>query len=117
MSSNQENEHVKLGERLREARKDLKLSQKEASRLTGASEYTIYHLERGEINADVLVLKKLAQAYQRPLSYFIGDEIKSPKLRKVEHLLLRIAALSDHDREELAQFAEFLRSRAASPKA
>lgn len=117
MSSNQGNERVKLGERLREARKYLKLSQKEVSRLAGVSYSTIQNIEYGQSRVTVFVLKKLAKLYQRPLSYFIGDEIESPELRKVEYLLLSIAALSDRDREELAQFVQFLHSRAAYPTA
>jgi transcriptional regulator with XRE-family HTH domain len=117
MSSNQEGERVKLGERLREAREYLKLSQDEVARLLGIPRAAISLIESGQRKVDALELKKLAQVYQRPASHFTGGEAKAPKLpAAVEHLARKAAALSDRDREELARFAEFLQSRAASSK-
>lgn len=108
MSSNKGNEHVKLAKRLREAREDMKLSRKKVARLTGIGDSTICWIESARRKVDVLKLKKLAQVYQRPLSYFVGGEIESPELAKVGRLAQKVAALSDRDWEELVQFAEFL---------
>ncbi len=117
MTSNPETERTKLGERLKNAREYLQLSQDEVARLLGVPRAAISLMESGQRRVEALELKKLAQIYQRPLSYFTGGEEKSPKLpAEVEHLARKAAELSNRDRAELARFAEFLRSRAASAK-
>jgi transcriptional regulator with XRE-family HTH domain len=117
MAPNPETERIKLGERLREAREYLQLSQDDVARLLGIPRAAISLIESGHRKVDALELKKFAQIYQRPLSYFTGGESKPPKLPKeIEHLARKAAALSDRDRAELARFAEFLQSRAASAK-
>lgn len=117
MASNPETERSKLGERLREAREYLQLSQDEVARVLGIPRAAISLIESGQRKVDALELKKFAQTYQRPLSYFTGGEAKTSKLpTEVEHLARKAAQLSDKDRAELSRFAEFLQSRAASAK-
>jgi transcriptional regulator with XRE-family HTH domain len=117
MATNPEAERAKLGERLREAREYLQLSQDEVARALGIPRAAMSLIESGQRKVDALELKKLAEIYQRPLSYFTGGEGKTSKLpTEVEHLARKAAALSDRDRAELSRFAEFLKSRAASAK-
>jgi transcriptional regulator with XRE-family HTH domain len=117
MSSNAESERIKLGERLREAREYLQLSQDEVARAVGLPRAAISLIESGQRKVEALELKKFAQIYQRPVSYFTGSDQKKPQLpAEVEHLARKAAELSGRDRAELARFADFLKSRAASAK-
>jgi transcriptional regulator with XRE-family HTH domain len=117
MSSKAESERIKLGERLREAREYLQLSQDEVARALGVPRAAISLIESGQRKVEALELKKLAQVYQRPVSHFTGGDQKKLQLpTEVEHLARKAAELSDRDRAELAQFADYLKSRAASAK-
>jgi transcriptional regulator with XRE-family HTH domain len=117
MGSNPETERIKLGERLREAREYLELSQDEVARAVGLPRAAISLIESGQRKVEALELKKFAEIYQRPVSHFTGDGTKRPQLpAEVEHLARKAARLSDRDREELARFADFLKSRSASAK-
>lgn len=117
MAANPETERIKLGERLREAREYLELSQDEVARALGVPRAAISLIESGQRKVEALELKKFAQIYQRPESHFTGSGPKKPQLpAEVEHLAKKAAELSDRDRAELARFADFLKSRAASAK-
>jgi transcriptional regulator with XRE-family HTH domain len=117
MASNPETERIKLGERLREAREYLELSQDEVARALGVPRAAISLIESGQRKVEALELKKFAQIYQRPVSHFTGSEPKKLQLpAEVEHLAKKAAELSDRDRAELARFADFLKSRSASAK-
>jgi transcriptional regulator with XRE-family HTH domain len=117
MPSSPESERMKLGERLRDAREYLQLSQDEVARALGVPRAAISLIESGQRKVEALELKKFAQIYQRPTSYFTGgDQQKSKLPAEVEHLARKAAELSDRDRAELARFADYLRSRAASAK-
>ena len=117
MSSNSESERMRLGERLREAREYLQLSQDEVARALGVPRAAISLIESGQRKVEALELKKLAQVYQRPVSHFTGGDQKKPELpAEVEHLARKAAKLSDQDRAELTRFADYLKSRAASAK-
>ena len=117
MSSNAESERIKLGERLREAREYLQLSQDEVARALGVPRAAISLIESGQRKVEALELKKFARIYQRPVSHFTGGDRKKPQLpAEVEHLARKAAKLSDRDRAELARFADFLKSRATSVK-
>jgi transcriptional regulator with XRE-family HTH domain len=117
MSSNSESERLKLGERLREAREYLQLSQDEVARTLGVPRAAISLIESGQRKVEALELKKFAQIYQRPVNHFTGGDQKKTQLpAEVEHLARKAAELSDRDRAELARFADYLKSRAASVK-
>lgn len=117
MASNPETERIKLGERLREAREYLELSQDEVARALGVPRAAISLIESGQRKVEALELKKFAQIYQRPVSHFTGGGPKKSQLpAEVEHLAKKAAELSDRDRAELARFADFLKSRAATAK-
>ena len=117
MSSNAESERLKLGERLREAREYLQLSQDEVARALGVPRAAISLIESGQRKVEALELKKFAQIYQRPVNHFTGGNQEKLQLpAEVEHLARKAAALSGRDRAELARFADYLKSRAASAK-
>ena len=104
-----------LAEILKQARECLSLSQDEVAKALGIPRSAILLIESGQRRVDVLELKKFAAVYQRPVSYFTGDEVAEPTLpAEVEHLAQAGRNLSSEDRDELARFAEFLLSRATA---
>jgi transcriptional regulator with XRE-family HTH domain len=108
-----ENERTKLAEKLRQAREYLDLSQDEVAKVVGIPRAAISLIESGQRRVDALELKKFAAVYERPVSYFTGEDYGVPYLPdEVEHLARAAAGLSSKDREELSRFAEFLQLRA-----
>ena len=99
-----------LGERLRAAREYLGLSQDDVAQRVELPRPAISQIERGLRRVEAIELGKFAKLYQRPLSYFTGEDAigEAPQL----DLLQRAASqLSQQDRDEVLRFAEFLRSR------
>jgi len=110
---NAEHDRLSLAERLREAREYLELSQDEVARKLGVQRAAISLMESGQRRVEALELKKLAEIYQRPVTYFTGGhESQEPTFPEVEFLARTARKLSEKDRAELARFAEFLSSRA-----
>jgi transcriptional regulator with XRE-family HTH domain len=104
----------RLGERLRNAREYVGLKQEDVARHLSIPRSALSHIEAGQRKVDALELTRIAKLYQRPVSWFTG-ETDSPgnELPKdVAHVAKAAAKLSSEDRQELARFADFLRSRA-----
>jgi transcriptional regulator with XRE-family HTH domain len=104
-------ERNQLGERLREAREYLALSQEEVAQAVGIPRAAISLIESGQRRVEALELKKFAAIYERPVSYFTGEQEQPPVPEEVEFLARAAASMSPRDREELKRFAEFLQSR------
>ena len=112
---NSEIDRQKRGERLRQAREYLELSQDEVAKIMNVPRTAISLLESGQRRLAALELKKLAEIYKRPAAYFTEEtEIAAPMPEDVAHLARAASKLSEQDRGELARFAEFLSSRANS---
>jgi hypothetical protein len=60
-------------------------------------------------------MKSLAALYERPTSWFTG-EVEPAIPEDVAFLARTVSDLSENDRGELANFAEFLRSRSKVSK-
>ncbi len=106
---------IRLGERLREAREYVGLTQDEVAKRLGVPRSALSNIEAGQRKVDALELRTLARLYQRPTAWFTeeGEAAAQPALPKeVAHLARAAASLSSRDREELARFADFLRARA-----
>jgi transcriptional regulator with XRE-family HTH domain len=105
-----------LGTRLKEAREYLELSQDEVARILDIPRTAVSLMEAGQRKVDAIELKKLAEIYQRPIGYFTGEAGAAipPVPESVQHLARTAAKLSDRDREELLQFAQFLQARQPS---
>jgi transcriptional regulator with XRE-family HTH domain len=103
-----------LGERLRQAREYLELSQDEVAKKLGLPRTAVSLIESGQRRLGAIELQQFANLYQRPLSYFTGEVISAQLPADVEHLARAATKLSERDRQELARFAEFLSSRTAS---
>lgn len=101
-----------IGERLRQSREYLGLSQDEVARHLGIPRTALTNIESGQRRVEALELKKLAGLYRQSISYFTDGEIEEQSFSEdVNHLARSASKLSSKDRDELARFAEFLRSR------
>ena len=108
----------KLGTRLRAAREYLGLSQAAVAQHLAVPRPAISSMERGHRKVSSLELKKLASLYGRPVSYFLG-ETEDPILEsdEVSNALFRATrALSEGDRVQMLQFAEFLKNSGPSKR-
>lgn len=108
-------EAVQLGKRLKEAREYVGITQEEAAIHLDVRRSAISEIEAGKRGVGALEMKRLASLYQRPTSWFTG-EVELPVPEDVAFLARTVNALSENDRSELANFAEFLRSRAKVAK-
>lgn len=106
-----------LGDRLREAREYLGLSQDEVAKHLGIPRTALTNIEAGQRRVDALELKRLADLYRQPVSHFTASEQERDALpADVAHLARAAASLSATDREELERFAEYLRRRPSARK-
>jgi transcriptional regulator with XRE-family HTH domain len=104
-----------LGERLKEAREYLGLKQDDVAKKLGIPRSALSNIEAGSRKVDAIELAQLAKLYQRPVAWFTGEDSsdtpnKMPE--EVAHVARAAAMLSQQDRQELARFADFLKSRA-----
>jgi transcriptional regulator with XRE-family HTH domain len=103
-----------LGERLRMAREYVGLKQDEVARHLAIPRSALSNIEAGQRKVDALELAHLAKLYQRPASWFTDDDanVEGEFPSEVAHVARAAASLSSQDRQELARFADFLKSRA-----
>lgn len=105
-------DRIQLGEKLKEAREYLDLSQDEVAKKIGIARAAISLIETGQRKVDALELKEFARIYQRPISYFTDDEVVAEAAaNRFDYLPRAFQELSEKDREELTRFAEFLKIR------
>jgi transcriptional regulator with XRE-family HTH domain len=107
-----------LASRLRETREMLNVSQQFVAEHTGISRSAISEIERGSRKVDSLELKRLADLYRFPVSYFLGeiDEEKGAGAETVQALTRAAEDLSEDDRQQMLRFAVFLRGFKESEK-
>lgn len=117
MSTDDETERRRLGERLRESRKYVGLSQEEVAAFLKLPRTALTDIENGLRKVEALELKRLAELYRQPASYFTGEDAAAAALPPdVAHLARQAASLSLQDREELGRFADYLRARASTER-
>jgi len=110
-------ERQRLGERLREARKYLGLTQEDVAQTIGIPRTALVDVENGERRVEAIELTHLAKLYKQPVTYFVGEEAGTAELpADVAHLARQAKGLSERDREELSRFAEYLSVRARTEK-
>ena len=110
-----ESETVQLGKRLKEAREYVGITQEEAATHLKVRRSAISEMEAGKRGVGALEIKSLAALYERPTSWFTG-EVEPQVPEDVAFLARTVSDLSENDRGELANFAEFLRSRSKVAK-
>ena len=105
-----------LGERLREAREYVGLSQEAVAKTLGIPRPSVSSMESGKRKVSMIELQQLARLYKRPYSYFLGEEDESWREtdETVKALFRATRGLSERDREQVVRFAEFLRNAGAA---
>jgi len=110
-------ERMQLGDRLRDARNYLGLTQEEVAAALSIPRTALTDIEGGRRRVEALELARLAKLYRQPLSYFTGgDESAAALPPDVAYLARQAASLSSQDREELGRFADYLRARSQVPR-
>lgn len=104
-----------IGNRLREVREYLNLTQQFVSDHSGIPRTAISAIESGKRKIDSVELAKLARLYNHPVSYFLGEsEISQDET--FTKLYRAAGNLDENDRQELVRFAEFLRHSGGQKK-
>lgn len=105
-----------LGDRLRIAREYVGMKQEEVARHLTIPRSALSNIEAGQRKVEALELARLAKLYQRPVSWFTGEDATPDREfpAEIAHVARAAAGLSSQDREELARFADFLKSRAGT---
>lgn len=65
-------DHKKVVEKLKQARIDAGLDQKEAAKLLGKTQSYVSKVESGQRRIDVVQLKEFAKVYKKIMSFFIA---------------------------------------------
>ncbi len=65
---------VKIGQKIKQLRKELELSIRETAKLAGTSPSTIQKIESNGMVPSIAILMKIAQGLKRNVSFFIGEE-------------------------------------------
>lgn len=109
-------ENILIGQKLKEAREYLKISQEEAAKVAGVSRSAISLIESGSRSLKSVELSALAKLYQHPVSYFLGEITDIKQDEGIQALARSFTGLSKADKEELLRFSEFLAIRANKDK-
>ena len=64
-------EHRTLVERLKKARKESGLDQKDVAKVLGVSQSHISKMESGQRRIDIVQLKRFAKVYRKQINYFL----------------------------------------------
>lgn len=97
----------RLADRLREAREYLGLSQEFVAQQTGISRAAISTIENGKRKVEAMELTALASLYKYPVTYFLDGALEEPA--SVRAIARAATTLTDKDREQVLQFAQFLK--------
>jgi transcriptional regulator with XRE-family HTH domain len=88
-----------LGNRIREARASKGWKQRELASQVEVEPITVSRWERGATTPDLDVLRLVAEATGKPLSYFVADDAPpseaDPAVRKLERVADKLAAQAD----------------------
>jgi len=113
MNDDRDDERTRMGDRLRQAREYMGLSQDDVASVLGLSRPSVTNIELGSRKVEALELNKLSKLYRRPLEYLLtGLEPPPSGPEQLVFLARAVKGLSDKDMEEVARFAEFLKQSA-----
>jgi transcriptional regulator with XRE-family HTH domain len=102
-----------VGERLREARETLGLTQADVAGALGIPRTSVLAIEAGRRKVSGLELRRLARVYRRSIEWLLGEE--TPAVEADDALFHATATLSTDDKAQVLRFAQFLAS-AGSPR-
>lgn len=99
---------MQFGEKLREARKNIGLTQKQLAEIVGAKHNSISNWEKGQNQPDAEMIRRLCEALQVEANFFFGE--RQP-LSEVEYALFgEVRRLSEEDQQDVLDFIRFKRS-------
>ena len=101
-----------VGDRLREARETLGLTQADVAGALGIPRTSVIAMEAGRRKVSGLELRRLARVYRRSIEWLLGEETSA--IAADDALFHATATLSADDKAQVLRFAEFLAS-AGSP--
>ncbi len=113
-----ESEWRRLGERLRESREYLGLSQEAVAEALGIPRPSVSAIEAGKRKVSSVELTRLARLYRRPYEFLLGEQgTNDDAVDDTSKELYRAASeLSDTDREQVLRFAQFLKRAGPAPR-
>ncbi len=77
---------IKIGKKIKEARKRNNITQEELALAIGVSDKSISAYESERISPPIKVLEKIAEKTRSPLTYFFEESIESSVLAKLNSL-------------------------------
>jgi transcriptional regulator with XRE-family HTH domain len=105
----------RLGERLKKLREYLGMSQQHVAECTGIPRSAVSDIERGQRKVDAVELTKFARLYQHPVSWLLDeDEQATADTHALALFARKFGRLSEEDRVQLEDFADFLAARRAA---
>ena len=99
-------EEMVLARRLRFAREYIGLLQEDVATALDVPRASVSAIESGKRRVSSLELRRLGRLYRRPVAWLLEED--GAELDVDEPLLRATKALSDHDKEQVLRFAEFL---------
>lgn len=105
----------RLGERLKKLREYLGMSQQHVAECTGIPRSAVSDIERGQRKVDAVELAKFARLYQHPVGWLLDeDEQATADTHALALFARKFGRLSEEDRVQLEDFADFLAARRAA---
>lgn len=115
-----EEEQERLSQRLRESREYLGISQEVVAEQLGIPRASLSAIETGKRKVSGVELKQLAHLYRRSVASLLGEDgLAQDELLEdatVRALFRTTRQLSEHDRQQLLRFAQFLRQEGGIQK-
>ncbi|AVI82531.1 transcriptional regulator [Pseudomonas syringae pv. tomato] len=111
-SSVEDQDRLRLAERLRDAREYVGLSQDEVAHALGVSRPAVTNIESGNRKVEATELSKLAKLYRKSMEYLMTGKDPAPSgPTQLAFLARAVNGLSQQDIDEVARFAEFLKHK------
>jgi transcriptional regulator with XRE-family HTH domain len=113
-----DDEYLRMGVRLRNAREFLGLSQEAVADALKIPRASVSAIESGKRKVSSLELRDLARLYRRPMDSFYDqhEEDSTPAQSQADQALYRaVRELSDDDKEQVLKFAEFIKTSGQAP--
>ena len=107
-------EWQQIGERLREAREYIGLSQESVADHLDIPRPAVSAIENGKRKVSSVELQRLARLYRQPYAYFLGEEPEVDETTKA--LFHTTQAMSARDKQQVLRFAQFLKEAGPAPR-
>lgn len=106
---------MSLGARIATIREDAGLSQSALARAVGTSQSAISQIESGERNPSYTMIRQIAEALRVSPAYLVGGDVEGLTAEEEVHFR-QYRSLPDEAREELNEFAGYLRMKYAQKR-